>query len=97
MQGVREPVGRDRAARGDQGLGRDLAAEDARDDGGPGPAAEDVLLDPLEVEQIEQVLECLVHRVRGPCLTGHYGPCLTASYRPMSLAMIVFMISLVPP
>ena len=44
----------DRAARGDQGLRGDLAAEDPRDDGGAAAAAEDVLLDLLQVEQIEQ-------------------------------------------
>jgi hypothetical protein len=50
------PVRGDRTPGGDQRLGRDLAAEDAGDDGGPGAAAEDVLLDLLEVEQIEEIL-----------------------------------------
>jgi hypothetical protein len=53
---VRRPVLGDRAPRGDERLGRDLSAEDPGDDGGPGPAAEDVLLDLFQVEQIEEVL-----------------------------------------
>ncbi len=56
VQGVGEPVLGDRPPGGDQRLGRDLSAEDARDDGGPGLAAEDVLLDLLQVEQIEEIL-----------------------------------------
>lgn len=50
------PVRGDRTPGGDQRLGRHLPAEHARDDGGPGPAAEDVLLDLLQVEQIEEIL-----------------------------------------
>lgn len=61
VQGVRVPVLGDRAAGGDQRLRGDLPAEDPGDDGGPGVAAEDVPLDPLEVEQIEQRLKCLTH------------------------------------
>lgn len=56
VQGVGEPVLGDRPPGGDQCLRRHLPAEDARDDGGAGPAAEDVLLDLLDVEQIEQIL-----------------------------------------
>ncbi|GHD45881.1 hypothetical protein GCM10010335_51940 [Streptomyces galbus] len=61
MQGVGVPVPGDRPPGGDQRLRRDLPAEDAGHDGGAGLAAEDVLLDLLEVEQIEEVLECLAH------------------------------------
>jgi hypothetical protein len=81
----------DGPAGGDQRLGRDLPAEDARDDRGPGPAAEDVLLEPLEIEQLEEDLECLAHG--DSVVPAGVG----AAYRPMSFAMIVFMISLVPP
>ncbi|CAM5487929.1 hypothetical protein SVIOM74S_05735 [Streptomyces violarus] len=56
VERVRGPVLGDRAPGGDERLGRDLPAEDAGDDGGPGPATEDVLLDLLQVEQIEEVL-----------------------------------------
>ncbi len=91
MQGVGGPVRGHRAAGGDERLGRDLTAEDARDDGGAGLAAEDVLLDLLQVEQIEEVLKCLVH---GTFSTGRG---CQEPYRPMSFAMIDFMISLVPP
>ncbi|GAA3233423.1 hypothetical protein GCM10020256_49570 [Streptomyces thermocoprophilus] len=55
------PVRGDRAAGGDERLGRDLPAEDPGDDGGAGATAEDVLLDLLQVEQIEEILQCLVH------------------------------------
>ena len=51
---------------------------------GAGLAPEDVPLDPLQVEQIEQGIECVVR-------VGHL------DYRPIDLAMIDFMISLVPP
>ncbi|GAA3062019.1 hypothetical protein GCM10020000_51640 [Streptomyces olivoverticillatus] len=55
VQGVRGAVGGDGAPRGDQRLGRDLPAEDAgHEDGRAGGAAEDVLLDLLQVEQFEQ-------------------------------------------
>src|SRR5690606_41820270 len=64
VQGVGGPVRGDGPAGGDGGLRGDLPAEDAGDDGGAGPAAEDVLLDLLEVEQIEEVLECLTHGVQ---------------------------------
>ena len=91
MQRVRGPVGGDGPPRGDQGLRRHLPAEDTGDGGGAGLAAEDVLLDLLEVEQIEEFLESLTHGIS--CIRqGFPGP-----YRPMSFAMIVFMISLVPP
>ncbi|GLX52507.1 hypothetical protein Shyhy01_54570 [Streptomyces hygroscopicus subsp. hygroscopicus] len=63
MQGVGGPVRGDRAPGGDQRLRRDLPAEDAGHDGGAGLAAEDVLLDLFEVEQIEEFLECLTHDV----------------------------------
>jgi hypothetical protein len=56
VERVRGPVLGDRAPGGDERLGRDLPAEDPGDDGGPGPATEDVLLDLLQVEQIEEVL-----------------------------------------
>lgn len=56
VQRVGGAVGGDRAPRRDQRLCGDLAAEDAGDDGGAGLPAVDVLLDPLEVEQIEEVL-----------------------------------------
>lgn len=64
VQGVRRPVGGNRAPGRDQGLGGDLAAEDPGDDRGAALAPEDVLLDPLQCEQIEQGPECVVH-VRG--------------------------------
>ncbi len=54
MQRVRVAVVGHRAAGRDQGLGGDLAAEDARDDGGPAAAAEDVAFDAFQVEQVEQ-------------------------------------------
>ncbi len=91
VQRVRGPVLGDRPPGGDERLRGDLAAEDPRDDGGPGPAAENVLLDLLEIEQIEEILKCLTHE---NCCTGQS---LRSVYRPMSFAMIDFMISLVPP
>jgi hypothetical protein len=60
---VGRPVRRDGTPGGDQRLGRDLATEDPGDNGGAGLAAEDVLLDRLQVEQIEEILECLAHEV----------------------------------
>lgn len=56
MERVRVPVLGDGTPGGDERTGRDLSAEHARDDGGPGLAAEYVLLDLLEVEQIEESL-----------------------------------------
>ncbi|BFO21735.1 hypothetical protein SHKM778_81230 [Streptomyces sp. KM77-8] len=56
VQGVGGPVLGDGPPGGDQRLRRDLPAEDAGDDGAAGVAAEDVLLDLLEVEQIEEIL-----------------------------------------
>lgn len=64
MQGVGVASFGDRAPRRDQRLCGDLAPEDAGDDGGAAGAAEDVLLDPLEVEQVEQGLQCEVGHVR---------------------------------
>lgn len=58
MQGVGGAIGGDGTARGDQGLGRDLAAEDAGDDRRTARTPEDVLLDLLQVEQIEQGIKC---------------------------------------
>ncbi len=81
MQRVRQTVRGHGAPGGDQGLRGDLAAEDARHEGGAAGAAEDVLLDLLQVEQIEEIRQCLVQ----------------VGYRPIDLAMIDFMISLVPP
>ncbi|CAM5336582.1 hypothetical protein SHIRM173S_12016 [Streptomyces hirsutus] len=95
VQGVGGPVRGDGPPGGDQRLRGDLPAEDAGDDGEAGLAAEDVLLDLLEVEQIEEFLECLAHGVS--CTGACRGQGCRTSYRPMSLAMIVFMISLVPP
>ena len=57
VQGVGGPVVGDGASGGDERLGRHLAAEDAGDEGRAGCAAEDVLLDLLQVEQIEEGLE----------------------------------------
>ncbi len=85
---MRDAVRGDGPAGRDQGLGRDLAAEDARYQRRPAGTAEDVLLDLLEVEQIEERRQCLVHG-------GRVGARIP--YRPMDLAMIDFMISLVPP
>lgn len=56
MERVGVPVLGDRTTGGDERLGRDLSAEHARYDGGPGLAAEYVLLDLLQVEQIEESL-----------------------------------------
>ncbi len=61
MQGVRGTVGGDRPPGRDEGLGGDLAAEDPGHDRGTALAAEDVLLDPLQGEQTEQGLQCVVH------------------------------------
>ena len=94
MQGVGEPVVGDRAPRGDQRLRRDLSAEDAGDDGGPGLAAEDVLLDLLKVEQIEQGLQV------PDSWSQFYRPVISGTLQAhvlVSFAMIDFMISLVPP
>jgi hypothetical protein len=42
-------------------LGGDLPTEDTRYDRRAGRAPEDVLLDPLQVEQIEQDVKCFSH------------------------------------
>jgi hypothetical protein len=57
VQRVGRTVLGDGAARGDQGLG----GEDTGDDGGPRAAAEDVHLDPLEIQQIEKGLQFFVY------------------------------------
>lgn len=61
VQGVRRAVLGDGAPGGDQGLGRDLAAEDPGHDGRAAGAAEDVLLDALQVELFEQGEKGVVH------------------------------------
>jgi hypothetical protein len=63
VQGVCVPVAGDGAPGGDEGLRRDLAAEDRRNQGRAGLATEDVQLD---LEQIEQGLECLRHAASLP-------------------------------
>lgn len=69
MQRVGGPVGGDGAARGYQGLGRDLAAEDPGHEGRTAGAPEDVPLDLLQVEQIEQGVECCAHGTNVAALT----------------------------
>ena len=90
MQRVGGPLVGDGPARGDQRLRRDLPAEDPGHHRAAARAPEDVLLDPLQVEQIEQGIECCAHEENVVQLAE-------SAYRPMSLAMIIFMTSLVPP
>ncbi len=82
------PVVRDGAARGDERLGRDLAAEHPGHERAAALAPEDVPLDLLQVEQVEQIEQGIGTLVHGEKVIP---------YRPMDLAMIDFMTSLVPP
>ncbi len=66
-----------------------------RDDG-RGMAAEDVLLDPLQVSRMRRGLKCLTHAV-AVVSCGCFPVIFRGPSRPMSFAMIDFMISLVPP
>jgi len=55
--------------RGDESLRHDLAAEDAAAADVPVPAAKDVDLDRLEIEQIEQIRDVVTH-APGGCVTA---------------------------
>ncbi|GHJ18887.1 hypothetical protein TPA0909_05010 [Streptomyces albus] len=61
VQGVRQPPLGNGTAGGDQRLGRGPGPRRPGDEGGPAAAAEDVLLDPLQVEQIEQGRQFVTH------------------------------------
>ena len=61
MQRVHEPVGVDRAARRDQRLARDLAAEDALAVLVGADAAEEVDFELLELEQVDEIVERASH------------------------------------
>src|SRR5690606_18612112 len=63
VQRVDVLAGRHGAPGGDEGLGGDLPAEDALDPLLRAAAAEHVLLDLLQVEQVEHFLQGLVHPV----------------------------------